>query len=114
MSNHGTPVLANVLGGPAETQEGTAGKATGPELQDSRVAEVRSKEPDHRGFIQNGNPVFFRENGRRVMRGFVIDKILSFQYRLGRVVGRGKARSVCIMLGKSFALFGREVYHDER
>ena len=114
MSNHGTPVLANVLGGPAEIQEGTAGKATGPELQGSRVAEVRSKEPDHRGFIQNGNPVFFRGNGRRVMRGFVINKILGFQYRLGRVVGRGKTRFVCIMLGKSFALFGREVYHDER
>jgi hypothetical protein len=49
------------------------------------------------------------------MRGFVINKILSFQYRLGRVVGKGKARSVCIMLEKSFViLFGREVYHDER
>jgi len=49
------------------------------------------------------------------MRGFVINKILSFQYRLGRVVGRGKARSVCILLEKSFvALFGREVCHDER
>jgi hypothetical protein len=58
MSNHGTPVLANVPGGPAEAQGGTAGKATGPELQDSRVAEARSKEPDYRGFIQNGNPVF--------------------------------------------------------
>ena len=58
MSNHGTPVLANVLGGSAETQEVKAGKATGPELQDSRVAEVRSNEPDYRGFIQNGNPVF--------------------------------------------------------
>jgi len=58
MSNHGTPDLANVPGGSAETQEGKAGKATGPELQDSRVAEERSKEPDYRGFIQNGNPVF--------------------------------------------------------
>jgi len=58
---------------------------------------------------------FFRRNGRKVMRGFVINKILSFQYRLGRVVGKGKAKSVCIMLEKSFViLFGREVYHDER
>jgi hypothetical protein len=49
------------------------------------------------------------------MRGFVINKILSFQYRLGRVVGKGRARSVCIMLEKSFVnLFGREVCHDER
>jgi hypothetical protein len=49
------------------------------------------------------------------MRGFVINKILSFQYRLGRVVGKGKARSVCIILEKSFVtLFGREVCHDER
>jgi len=54
-------------------------------------------------------------NGRKVMRCFVINKILSFQYRLGRLVGKGKARSVCIMLEKSFVkLFGREVYHDER
>ena len=52
MSNHGTPFLANVLGGPADTREGTAGKATGPKLQDSRVAEVRSNGPDYRGFIQ--------------------------------------------------------------
>jgi hypothetical protein len=49
------------------------------------------------------------------MRGFVINKILSFQYRLGRVVGKAIAQSVCIMLEKSFVtLFGREVYHDER
>jgi len=49
------------------------------------------------------------------MRGFVINKILSFQYRLGRVVGKGRARSICNMLEKSFVgLFGREVYHDER
>ena len=54
-------------------------------------------------------------NGRKVMRCFVINKILAFQYRLGRVIGKGKARSVCIMLEKSFVkLFGREVYHDER
>jgi hypothetical protein len=58
---------------------------------------------------------FFRGNGRKVMRGFVINKILAFQYRLGRVVGKGKARSVCNILEKSFvALFAREVYHDER
>ena len=49
------------------------------------------------------------------MRGFVMNKILSFQYRLGRVIGKAKARSVCIILEKSFVtLFGREVYHDER
>jgi hypothetical protein len=49
------------------------------------------------------------------MRGFVINKILAFQYRLGRVVGKGKAMSVCNILEKSFVtLFGREVYHDER
>jgi hypothetical protein len=49
------------------------------------------------------------------MRGFVINKILAFQYRLGRFVGKGKARSVCNILEKSFVtLFGREVYHDER
>ena len=61
MSNHGTPFLANVLEGPADTREGTAGKATGPELQDSRVAEVRSNGPDYLGFIQKGNPVFVLE-----------------------------------------------------
>ena len=36
------------------------------------------------------------------MRGFVINKILSFQYRLGRVVGKGKARSVCNILERGF------------
>jgi hypothetical protein len=30
--------------------------------RDSRVAEVESKEPDYRGFIQNGNPVFILRN----------------------------------------------------
>jgi hypothetical protein len=29
-----------------------------PDFWDSRVAEVELKEPDYRGFIQNGNPVF--------------------------------------------------------
>ncbi len=49
------------------------------------------------------------------MRSLVINKILSFQYRLGRVIGRQKACRICIALERTFtAIFGREVYDDKR
>jgi len=45
----------------------------------------------------------------------VINKILSFQYRLGKLIGRRKASPVCTILERTFtAVFGREVYDDKR
>jgi hypothetical protein len=47
------------------------------------------------------------------MRSFVINKILSFQYRLGKLIGKRKAARVCIVLEKTFTgVFGREIYND--
>jgi hypothetical protein len=49
------------------------------------------------------------------MRSTIINKILSFQYRLGKVIGRKKANCVCIFLEGNFTkLFGREVYYDKQ
>jgi hypothetical protein len=49
------------------------------------------------------------------MRSTIINKILSFQYRLGKLIGRKKASCVCIFLEGSFTkLFGREVYDDKQ
>ena len=45
------------------------------------------------------------------MRSLLINKLLSFQYRLGKLIGRRKAARICIVLEKTFTgLFGREVY----
>jgi hypothetical protein len=47
------------------------------------------------------------------MRSLIVNKILSLQYRLGKVIGRKTARRICIILERGFtALVGREVYHD--
>jgi len=49
------------------------------------------------------------------MRSFIINKILSFQYRLGKVIGRKEASRVCHILDRSFTtLFGRDVYDDAK
>ena len=49
------------------------------------------------------------------MRSLILNKILSLQYRLGKVIGRKKARSICILLEKCFVtVFGREIYHEEK
>jgi len=49
------------------------------------------------------------------VRSLVINKILSFQYRLGKIIGRRKACRICAVLDRTFtALFGREVYDDKR
>ena len=48
------------------------------------------------------------------MRSYVINKILCLQYRLRRIIGKKKARTICIILEKVFTtLFGREVYHGK-
>jgi hypothetical protein len=49
------------------------------------------------------------------MRSLVVNKILSFQYRLGKLIGKKKAACICIILEKVFTgLFGREVYHGRK
>jgi hypothetical protein len=49
------------------------------------------------------------------MRGFVINKILSIQYRLGKLMGKGKASHICLLFERAFlSLFGREKYEDKR
>jgi hypothetical protein len=48
------------------------------------------------------------------MRGFVINKILSIQYRLGKLIGKGKASHMCLLVERTFlSLFGREEYGDK-
>ncbi len=47
------------------------------------------------------------------MRSLIVNKILSFQYRLGKIIGRKTAGRICIILERIFTtLVGREVYHD--
>lgn len=49
------------------------------------------------------------------MRGLIINKILSLQYRLGKVIGRQKAKRICVLLERSFTtLLGREVYRGNK
>jgi hypothetical protein len=49
------------------------------------------------------------------MRSLLINKLLSFQYRLGKRIGRRKAARICIVLEKTFTgLFGREVYNGRK
>jgi len=49
------------------------------------------------------------------MRSLMINKILSFQYRLGKIMGRRRAGRICIVLERTFTtLFGREVYDDSK
>jgi len=48
------------------------------------------------------------------MRSTIINKILSFQYLFGRLIGRKRAGYICIVLERTFTtLFGREIYEDK-
>jgi hypothetical protein len=52
--------------------------------------------------------------GVMALRSYIINKILSLQYRLGKVIGRKKAAQVCILMERGFsALFGRESYRGK-
>ena len=56
-----------------------------------------------------------RKRGAEPMKSLVVNKILSFQYRLGKIIGRKRAGRICIVLERTFtAVFGREVYNDKR
>jgi hypothetical protein len=49
------------------------------------------------------------------VRSAIINKILSLQYQLGKLMGRKKARQICIFIEETFTnLFGREVYCDRK
>jgi hypothetical protein len=75
---------------------------------------IAGQEPGCRGPNQNGIPVFC-SRVRFKMRNTMINKILSFQYLLGRRIGRNKARFIAMSLERVFiALFGREAYEDKK
>jgi len=58
---------------------------------------------------------FVQGQGFDKMRNAIINKILSFQYLLGRRIGRNKARFIAVTLERAFTtLFGREAYEDKR
>ncbi|HVP80968.1 MAG TPA: hypothetical protein VMV04_24020 [Thermodesulfobacteriota bacterium] len=49
--------------------------------------------------------------GGDTMRSMIVNKILSFQYRLGKLIGRKRARRICVFIEGTFTnYFGREVY----
>jgi hypothetical protein len=50
--------------------------------------------------------------GADAMRNYAINKIFCLQYRLRRIIGKDKAKSISILLEKTLTtLFGREVYN---
>jgi len=56
-----------------------------------------------------------KDQGVREMRSLAINKIPSFQYRFGKLVGRRNASGICSVIERSFtALLGREVYEGRR
>jgi hypothetical protein len=98
-------------GGSAAPKPEQPGKATGP----NGTAGLPKSNPIATGLPwlhRRGNSVFhFKRNGVNAVRSTVINKILSFQYRLGKFIGRKKARRIGIFIERTFTnLFGREVY----
>ena len=54
-----------------------------------------------------------KDNGLDTVRSTIINKILSLQYRLGKLIGRKRASHICSCIERIFTnLFGREVYCD--
>ena len=90
-------------------------KATGPPgiaglLKDSRTG---TGLPWPQSEWQSG--FSFKDKACNKMRGTIINKILSFQYILGRRIGRNKARFIAMTLEKAFTtLFGRDAYEDKK
>jgi hypothetical protein len=92
-----------------------AGKATGPNGT-AGLPKTDLKGTGLPWLHKKDNPVFsFKGNGLDAMRSTIINKILSFQYRLGKFIGRKKANCICIFLEGTFTkVFGREVYYDKQ
>jgi len=102
-------------GGSAASKMEHAGKATGP------TGTAGLPKPNLTGTglpwpHPKGDPVFqFRAIRVGTVRSTIINKILSFQYRLRKLIGRKKANLICIFIEGTFTnLFGREVYCDRR
>ena len=100
-------------GGSTASKMEQEGKATGP----SGTAGLPKSNLTGTGLpwlYKKGNPVFqFKNNGVDGVRSRIINKLLSFQYRLGKLIGRKKASHICIFIERTFTnLFGREVYCD--
>ena len=102
-------------GGSTASKDGAAGESHGSH-RDCRVAEVKSHRNGFPWRHKKGDPGFqFEGNGVDVVRSTIINKILSFQYRLGKLIGRKKAGHICINIERIFTnLFGREVYCDRK
>jgi len=63
----------------------------------------------------SGSKGFEEKRGAEAVRSWFINKILSFQYRLGKIIGRKRASQICIIIDRTFtAVFGREVYGGKR
>ena len=98
-------------GGSAASKMEQPGKATGP-TGTAGLPKSKFIATGLPWLHRKGNPVFqFKDNGVNAVRSAIINKILSFQYRLGKLIGRKKARHICIFIEGTFTnLFGREVY----
>ncbi len=100
-------------GGPPLQEWCQRGKPRIPSFWDGRVAEAKSIRNRITAASVQKVIRFFVLGG--AMRALVINKLLSFQYRLGRMIGKKKARIACIFLERVFVgLFGREVYHGKK
>ena len=64
--------------------------------------------------VQENNPIsHLGDKGVGTVRSTIINKMLSFQYRLGKLIGRKRAGPICIFIERTFtSVFGREVYWD--
>jgi hypothetical protein len=104
--------LPTVNGGrPAAQKKGGAGKAAGP-FGTAGLPKSSLTGTGLPRLYQRGNPVFqFKGDGVSAVRSTIINKVLSFQYRLGKLIGRKKAAQICILIERTFTnFFGREVY----
>jgi hypothetical protein len=92
-----------------------AGKATGP-TGTAGLPKSNLKGTGLPWLHKKGNSVFqFEDNRVGAVRSTIINKILSLQYRLRKLIGRKQANRFCIFIERIFTnLFGREVYCDRK
>jgi len=91
------------------TREKRRDESHGPNW-DSRVAEADEVPAP----MVNFDTGFLFWGDSLIMRSYIINKIICSEYHLRKVIGKKMARSICILIEKTFTtLFGREVYHEE-